>query len=102
MRDLVILAIHLVVTVAKLLLPGGVRSVVSESQLLKHQLLILNRSVCKAASPSRLHDTASSVSHHRNITTKLPRLVYSGPRLATFLYLLLAYSPFGALPAIST
>lgn len=44
MRDLAILAIHLIATIAKLLLPGGARSVVSESLLLKHQLLILNRS----------------------------------------------------------
>src|ERR1700676_2756239 len=43
MRDLVILAIHLLVTVAKLLRPGGVRAVAAESLLLKHQLLISNR-----------------------------------------------------------
>jgi hypothetical protein len=40
MRDLVILAIHLLVTFAKLLHPGGVRAVAAESLLLKHQLLI--------------------------------------------------------------
>jgi putative transposase len=40
MRDLAILAIHLIATVAKLLLPGGARSIISESLLLKHQLLI--------------------------------------------------------------
>jgi len=44
MRDLLILAIHLVVTVAKLLRPGGVRALAAESLLLKHQLLISNRS----------------------------------------------------------
>jgi len=43
-RDLLILAIHLVVTFAKLLRPGGVRAVAAESLLLKHQLLISNRS----------------------------------------------------------
>jgi len=43
MRDLLILAIHLLVTVAKLLRPGGVRAVAAESLLLKHQLLISNR-----------------------------------------------------------
>jgi putative transposase len=48
MRDLAILAIHLIATVAKLLLPGGARSIVSESLLLKHQLLILNRSRARA------------------------------------------------------
>ena len=44
MRDLLILAIHLLVTVAKLRRPGGVRAVAAESLLLKHQLQISNRS----------------------------------------------------------
>jgi hypothetical protein len=44
MRDLVILFIHLLMTVARLARPGGVRSVVAESMLVKYQLLILNRS----------------------------------------------------------
>ena len=44
MRDLVILFIHVISTLARLLGPGGLRSVVAESVLVKHQLLILNRS----------------------------------------------------------
>lgn len=44
MRDLLLLAIHLLVTLVKLLRPGGVRAVAAESLLLKHQLLISNRS----------------------------------------------------------
>ena len=44
MRELLILAIHLLVTVCKLVRPGGVRAVAAESLLLKHQLLIGNRS----------------------------------------------------------
>jgi putative transposase len=44
MREVLILAVHLLVTFAKLLRPGGVRAVVAESLLLKHQLLISNRS----------------------------------------------------------
>jgi transposase InsO family protein len=44
MRDLLLLAVHLLVTLVKLLRPGGVRAVVAESLLLKHQLLISNRS----------------------------------------------------------
>jgi putative transposase len=44
MRDLVILFIHLIATFARLLGPGGMRSVVAESVLVKQQLLILNRS----------------------------------------------------------
>lgn len=35
---------HLLATVARLAVPGGVRAVVAESVLVKHQLLILNRS----------------------------------------------------------
>jgi len=41
MRDLLVLAVHLLVTCAKLLRPGGVRAVAAESLLLKHQLLML-------------------------------------------------------------
>ena len=44
MRELLLLAIHLFVTVAKLLRPGGARAVAAESLLLKQQLLITNRS----------------------------------------------------------
>ncbi len=44
MRDLLLLAIHLFVTVAKFLRPGGARAVAAESLLLKQQLLITNRS----------------------------------------------------------
>jgi putative transposase len=43
MRDLAVLLVHLLVTVFRLARPGGVRSVVAESVLVKHQLLILNR-----------------------------------------------------------
>ena len=49
MRELLILAIHLLVTFAKLVRPGGVRAVAAESLLLKHQLLISNRSRQRAA-----------------------------------------------------
>ncbi len=44
MRELLLLAIHLLVTVAKILRPGGVRAVAAESLMLKHQILISNRS----------------------------------------------------------
>ena len=48
MRDLAALTIHLLVTIARLLGPGGARSVIAESLLIKHQLLILNRSRTRA------------------------------------------------------
>jgi hypothetical protein len=50
MRDLVILFIHIIATFARLPGPGGIRSVVAESVLVKQQLLILNRS--RARSPN--------------------------------------------------
>src|ERR1700693_4629409 len=43
MRDVVILFVHLIVTAVRLARPGGLRSVVAESVLVKYQLLILNR-----------------------------------------------------------
>ena len=54
MRERLILAIHLVVTCAKLLRPGGARAVAAESLLLKHQLLISNRSRQRAPNLSAL------------------------------------------------
>ena len=44
MRDLTVLLLHLLATVARLAGPGGARSVVAESVLVEHELLILNRS----------------------------------------------------------
>jgi putative transposase len=41
---------HLVSTLVRVGLPGGVRAVISESLLLKHQLLILSRSRKRAPS----------------------------------------------------
>ena len=49
-RDFAILFVHLIVTLARLTKPGGLRSVVAESVLVRHQLLILNRS--RKRSPS--------------------------------------------------
>ena len=44
MREPAILFIHLIVTLARLLGPGGVRGVVAESLLVKQQLLVVSRS----------------------------------------------------------
>src|SRR6266581_2189275 len=43
MIHLLILAVHLLATIAKLVRPGGVRAVLAESLVLKHQLLINSR-----------------------------------------------------------
>ena len=43
MRDILVLFVHVIVTVFRLARPGGFRSVIAESALVRHQLLILNR-----------------------------------------------------------
>jgi transposase InsO family protein len=48
MRDGLVLMAHLIVTIIKIIAPGGARAVVATSLLLKHQLLVLNRSRRKA------------------------------------------------------
>ena len=55
MKDLLILLIHLLTTIAKLLGPGGAKAVVADSLLMKQQLLINTRS--RKRSPNLLpHD----------------------------------------------
>lgn len=48
MRDLIILLVHVLTTVVRCVRPRGVRAVIAESVLTKHQLLILNRSPRRA------------------------------------------------------
>src|SRR6266700_4093253 len=48
MREFLVLLVHLVVVVARLARPGGLRGVVAESVLVRHQLLILNRGLKRA------------------------------------------------------
>ena len=43
MRDIFILFLYAIVTIIRLGTPGGLRCVVAESVLMRHQLLILNR-----------------------------------------------------------
>ena len=55
MKDMLLLLVHLLTTIAKLLGPGGARAIVADSLLLKQQLLIINRS--RRRSPNLLaHD----------------------------------------------
>jgi hypothetical protein len=58
MRELLALLAHLMVTSARLLGPGGVKGVVAESLLLKHQLLIINQPA--EASPQPLRFSAAA------------------------------------------
>jgi len=55
MHDLLLLAIHLFVTVVKLLRPGGVRTVAAESLLLRQQLIVSNRSRQRAPNLAVAH-----------------------------------------------
>ena len=50
MKDLLLLLAHLLSTIAKLLGPGGAKSVVAQSLIMKQQLLIANRSRRRAPS----------------------------------------------------
>ena len=54
MRDLIVLLVHLITTVFRLVRPGGLRSVVAESILMKHQLLIVTRAAGPQTSASRI------------------------------------------------
>jgi putative transposase len=100
MRDLAVLLLHLLATVARLAGPGGARSVVAESVLVKQQLLIFNRSrkrspnlrladrivagVCALLMrPGRLIRSAivlkpsTLLSFHRALTKRKYRLLFS-------------------------
>ena len=44
MHDILVVFVHSIVTIVRLIKPGGLRAVVAESALIRHQLLILNRS----------------------------------------------------------
>jgi putative transposase len=54
MKDLLVLLAHLLTTIAKLLGPGGAKSIVADSLLMKQQLLIINRSRQRAPNLSAL------------------------------------------------
>ena len=78
MRDLAVLFLHLLATVARLAGPGGARAVPAESVLVKQQLLILNRS--RKRSPNlclaeRLVAGGSSSSLSSSVTTMVIALM---------------------------
>ena len=75
MRDLLVLAVHLLVTAVKLLRPGGVRAVAAESVLLKHQLQVSNRS----------RQRAPNLTSFDRIVLGLATLFVSIPKIAAIL-----------------
>src|SRR5215471_16073110 len=103
MRDLLILFVHLITTVFRLAGPGGLRAVVAESIVSKHQLLILNRTRRRSPNlrirdrliaafcslwitPSRLRRVAIAfkpstlLSFHRALVQRKYRLLFSPKR----------------------
>jgi len=54
MKDLILLLMHLMTTLAKLVGPGGARAIVADSLLMKQQLLVINRSRKRAPNLSAL------------------------------------------------
>src|SRR4051812_44748738 len=70
MRDVLILFVHLIVTVVRLAGPGGLRSVVAESALVRHQLLILNRG--RKRGESVPPEAAGSVSGAKGVKPRRP------------------------------
>src|SRR5215472_5762007 len=100
MRDLVILLVHVITTILRLVRPGGLRAVVAESVLAKHQLMILNHSRRRAPNlrvqdrliagicslwikPNRLQRVAIALkpstllSFHRALVKRKYRLLFS-------------------------
>ena len=59
MYDILVVFVHLIVTVVRLIKPGGLRAVVAESVLTRHQILLLNRSRKASSQPARFR------SHYR-------------------------------------
>ena len=60
MRAAALLAIHLLVLLAKSLKRGGIKSVIAENLLLKQQLIVMGRTRLKAANSLRVSNTAIS------------------------------------------
>ena len=54
MKDLVLVLIHLLTTLAKLLGPGGAKTIVADSLLMKQPLLVISRSRKRAPNLSVL------------------------------------------------
>src|SRR5215475_1855841 len=57
----VIFFVHLIVTFVRLARPGGIRSVLAESALVKHQLLIVDRSRKRAPNLRTLDRIIASI-----------------------------------------
>jgi hypothetical protein len=54
MKELLVLLVHLLTTIAKLPGPGGAKAIVADSLLMKQQILVINRSLQRAPNLSAL------------------------------------------------
>lgn len=79
MRDVAVLLIHLLTTTVKLLRPGGARSLIAESLLLRQQLLILNRGRVRALNLTPRDRTIAGLCKYRILFSPQRRSV-SGPK----------------------
>jgi putative transposase len=69
-----LLAIHLLITLANLLRPGGVRAVAAKSLLLRYQILISNRSRQRAPNLTSLDRFVLGLSTLLVSPRRIPRL----------------------------
>ena len=99
MRDLVIVAVHLLVTCAKLLRPGGVRAVAAESLLPKHQLLISNRARQRAPNLTTFDRFVLGLTTLFVNPRRVPKL--GAPSAATFSLELVRLRPHGRMARLS-
>jgi shikimate 5-dehydrogenase len=67
MKDLLVLLVHLLTTIAKLLGPGGARAVAANSLLMKQQLLVVNRSRRRAPNLSALDRYSTGCGDYQTI-----------------------------------
>jgi hypothetical protein len=74
MIHLLVLAVHLLATIAKLMRPGGVRAVVAESLLLKQQLLISGRARRRAPNLNSLDRLLLGLASLFIPASRLPKL----------------------------
>jgi len=81
MRDVVILFVHVIVNLLRLAGPGGLRSVVAESVLVKHQLRILNRGRKRAPNLRAVVLKPSTLLHlHSVLRRRKYRMLFSPKR----------------------
>jgi hypothetical protein len=93
MRDLIVLLVHLITTVLRITQPGGLRSGVAESVLIKHQLLIVSRSRRRAP---HLRVLDRLIAGFCSLWIKPKRLFAIGNRIETTINAVVFPSCFGS------